>query len=94
MASNHFIKDPDAVLDYKWDWDDWLEAGESISSRTVTVASGDVTVNSSSITDSGRSVTAWLSGGAADTSNELTCHIVTDAGREDDRTIRVSIRER
>ncbi len=44
------IKDPDAVLDYVYDWrqktnrstgTDWLASGETISSATVVVVEGD-----------------------------------------------------
>jgi hypothetical protein len=44
-----FTKDPDAVLDYKFDWaaetngsgpSDWLASNETISSYVVTAAAG------------------------------------------------------
>ena len=35
-----YIKDPQAVLDYAWDWAGWLAEGESISEHTVTVPEG------------------------------------------------------
>jgi hypothetical protein len=86
-----FYKDPDAVLDYGWDWSDWLEGGEIISTYLVTVPSG-ITKDSDSKTDS--IVTAWLSGGTLGEIYTVLCHIVTDAGREDDRTIYVAIRNK
>jgi len=66
-------KDPDAVLDFKFDWKtnsngrgfaDWLDAGETITSITITAAIG-IIIDSSSITDTGTTVTVWLSGGTA-----------------------------
>lgn len=87
-----FIKDPDAVLDYKWDWSSWLESAETISSTTVTADSG-LTVDSSSITDSSTSVTAWLSGGTTNRTYDVVCHIVTSVDREDDRTIIIRCKE-
>lgn len=92
-----FSKDTSAKLDYKFDWkastngsgaSDWLEAGETITSHTVTAATG-LTVDSSALTDSATSVTVWLSGGTVNTYYDVVCHIVTSANREDDRTIRV-----
>jgi hypothetical protein len=102
MASS-FVKDPDAGLDYKFDWaastngtgsSDWLDTdnSETISSHTV-VADTGLTVDSSSLTDTNTSVTAWLSGGVDGTDYDVTCHIVTSASREDDRTITIKCRE-
>lgn len=91
--SNKFVKDPAAVLDYKFDWSDWLESGETISTRTVTAESG-ITVDSSSITDTNTSVTVWLSGGTAGVNYDVTCRIVTSASRTDERTIEIICRDR
>lgn len=57
-----FTKDPADVLDYSFDWSQWLQSGETVTGVTVTAAPG-LTVNSSSFTDT--SSTAWLSGGVA-----------------------------
>jgi hypothetical protein len=85
-----FTKDPDAVLDYEWDWSAWLGA-DTIASHTVTADSG-LTVDSSAKTAT--AVTVWLSGGTVGASYNVTCHIVTAAGREDDRTIGITVQER
>ena len=53
-------KDPSAVLDYAFDWSNWLGASETISSATVTVDAG-LTKDSQSNTTT--KVTVWLSGG-------------------------------
>lgn len=82
-----FRKDPDAVLDYAWNWTAWL-AGDTIASYTLDVPEG-LTLESDSATSS--AVTAWLSGGVAGQSYAVTCHIVTAAGREDDRTVVISV---
>ncbi len=89
MASA-FIKDPDAVLDYTFNWASWLGT-DTIASSTVTAEDG-LTVDSKSQTST--AVTAWLSGGTAKESYSVTCHIVTAAGREDDRTIGITVQER
>ena len=99
-----FPKDPNAILDYKWDFaastngtgsSDWLDTAnsETITSHTVTAETG-LTVDSSSITDTDTSVTAWLSGGTNGEAYNVTCHFVTSAGREDDRTIIIQMTER
>ena len=97
-----FTKDPQAVLDYKFDWkaltndtgsSDWLATSETISSKTVTASSG-ITVDSSSITDTNTSVTVWLSGGTVGVEYTVTCQIVTSAGRTDERTITIRVQDR
>lgn len=97
-----FLKDPDAVLDYLFDWaaltngngsTDWLSVGETITDHTITVTTG-LTVDSSALTNTATSVIVWLSGGTAGGQYDVTCHIVTSAGREDDRTIKVMCTQR
>lgn len=98
-----FIKDPDAVLDYYWDWaattnnssdnGDWLESGETISTYTVTADTG-LTKDSDEKTNSDTTIKAWFSGGTVGTEYDVVCHIVTSAGREDDRTITIRVEER
>jgi hypothetical protein len=85
-----FTHDPDAVLDYEFDWSAWLGA-DTITSHTVTAAAG-LTVDSTTATAT--AVTAWLSGGSVGASYAVACHIVTAAGREDDRTVTISVLER
>jgi len=97
-----WTKDPEAVLDFKFDWKastngrgptDWLAAGETIGTHSVTASTG-LTVDSSSVTDTNTSVTVWLSGGTAGSIYNVTAHIVTSANREDDRTITIKCEER
>lgn len=85
-----YEKDPSARLDYGWDWVDWLaEVGDTIASRTVTVTKGDVVVESSAIV--GTQVVAWVTGGTLGTEAEVTFHITTAGGRQDDRTTKLVI---
>ena len=102
MPQPQFIKDPDAVLDYKFDWkastngtgdSDWLASGETISSHTIDEDSG-ITVDSSAQTDTNTSVTVWLSGGTAGTTYAVRCEIVTSASRTDERTMKILVEER
>lgn len=96
-----FLKDADAVLDFKFDFapltngqdgaeSDWLATGETIASHTITAATG-ITVDSDSITDSNTSVTVWLSGGAAGTKYRLNCEIVTSDGRTEQRSMMIKV---
>lgn len=91
-------KDPDAVLPYLWDWSDWLaNENDTLDTVTVTVTApdGDTTpVTVDTFTNTSTTVTAWLSGGTADKKYRVTCHVVTDGGREDDRSTTVPVKER
>lgn len=93
-------KDPDARLDYAWDWSAWLVESETIIDHDVTAVSGGMTVDEpdgvaiDGTDEDDGIVTAWVSGGITGTSARLTCHVVTSDGREDDRTRTITIRER
>jgi hypothetical protein len=102
-------KDPDADLDYVWDWapltngragarTDWLASGETISSTFSVTAESGLTLGTgakaAARTDGNTSVTAWLMGGTAGQTYEVRCRITTSAGRTDDRTLRVQVVER
>jgi hypothetical protein len=86
-----FIKDPDAVLDYSFDWSAWLDVAETISSYTIDEDTG-ITVDSDS--EAAGVVTVWLSGGTAGTTYAVRCEVVTDAGRTDERTMVIKVQER
>ena len=88
--SDQFLKDPQSILDYQWNWASWLVA-DTISTATVTASSG-LTVASSSNTTT--TVTAWLSGGTIGQSYSVTCEIVTAGGRTDDRTITIVVMQK
>lgn len=84
--------DPDAVLDYRIDWSDWLSDGESISVSEWTVSGA--TKGITSFTDD--SATVWISD-ATGTEIQLANRITTDstpAGRKDERTLIIRVLSR
>lgn len=87
-----WTKDPQAVLDWAFDWSNWLAPGEVISGTPV------VTVDSGLVKDSqsntGSRVTVWLSGGTSGTTYKVACRVTTDQGRTDERTIGIRVTER
>lgn len=89
------IKDPDAKLDFGFNWRDplspWLEDDETISSYTLTIPTGLTKVSDSK---SDGLVTVWLSGGTDKTWYNVSCRITTSKGRIDERTIQIQIQER
>lgn len=87
-----FIQDPDAVLDYPFDWSTYL-AGDTIQSSTFVADDNDIVIESDAILDTEHTV-VWLSGGTKGKRYAITNHVLTTGGREDDWTIYVLVRER
>ena len=88
MANNQYTKDPSAILDWAYDWTDWLAAAETITDHTITADTG-ITVDSS--TEDTGIVTVWLSGGTAGENYKVACLVETSAGRTDERTIWIKV---
>lgn len=86
--------DWDAYLDVSWTWaedpDPWLEPDETIVNQVVTPPSG-LEVDQVGRNDDNTIVTAWVKVTDRDAVTSprasISCHIVTSAGREDDRSI-------
>jgi hypothetical protein len=91
MPVKNMKKDPDAVLDYAFDWSDWLESSETISSHVVTVDTG---ITKDSDSESSGVVTIWLSGGTHGSDYIVACKIITSLSRTDERSINIRCRER
>lgn len=85
-----FVKDPQATLDYAVDWEPWLGV-DTIQSVTWTVDAGITQANASNTTTS---ATIWLSGGTVGTKYKAVCRVTTAAGRIDERTIYVEVRDK
>lgn len=86
MAFTTYDKDPNSVLDYRWDWSTWLQASETISNHSI-VSEAGITVDSSSATTT--AVTVWLSGGTEGAAYVVTSRVVTNQGRTEDSSIRI-----
>lgn len=90
MAS--YKKDPNAILDYTFDWAQYLlPIGDVISSVTWILSSGLTKVSQSNSTTT---ASAFVSGGVVGNVETLTCRIVTTGGRTDDRSISLKIIDR
>lgn len=87
----NFLKDPESVLDYTWDWSNWLTDDDSILTSVVIVPEG--IAKDSTITDSTK-VTVWLSGGTVSTLYTLDCKIITANGRIDSRQMIIYVKDR
>jgi len=91
MSVESYLKDPDAVLDFGFDWTNWLVTAETIVTSTWTVDTG-ITENINAKTTVKTSI--WLSGGTVGTTYHATNKIVTNQGRTDERTLSIRVRNR
>jgi hypothetical protein len=85
-----FVKDPGEVKDYAIDWTAHLATSETITTSTWVVATG-ITKDSDSTTTT--VATIWLSGGSEGTEYRVTNHVVTDQGREFERSFTVNVQQ-
>lgn len=85
------IKDPQAVLDYFWDWSEWLKPNELIEEYEIIPPS---TITVESHTQLEGIVRTWLSGGTINQNAPVVCRISTNQNRIDERTIELIIRDR
>jgi len=83
-------KDPGEVLDYGFDWSEWLN-GDTIITSTWTVPTG-ITQNSE--TETTTTTTIWLSGGSFGQRYTIKNTITTAGGRTGVRSRIVVMKER
>jgi hypothetical protein len=92
-----FVKDPQAILDYTVDWTDWLK-GDTISTSSWTVSPGitvgDGTNGAAAPSKTDTKTTIWFISGTLGVDYLATNRIVTVAGRTEDRTITVTVRDK
>ena len=84
-----YLKDPDADLDYTFDWAvEYLQSGETIQSSTWVAEPPGITVGDTSHTDT--TTTVKLSGGVHGVLYRIVNHITTNINaRGDDRALYV-----
>jgi len=86
-------KDVAAILDYAFNWSDWLIPPDEIASYVITITpDGGVTNDGDG--ETGGKVTVLLSGGTLHATVKVDCAITTTEGRTDSRTIRLLITDR
>lgn len=86
-----FRKDPDALLDYKIDWQTWLGT-DTIVSAAVSAQSG-IIVASHSVSGNVSHV-IWVSAGTVSEEYTITSRIWTSAGRRNDQSFIIQIEEK
>ena len=85
-------KDPNSRLDYWWDWTDWLAPlSDEIEAAQVL---GDHGLTVETVEYDTKTVKAFISGGTVGAVAMATCRITTLAGRVEDRSIFLTIKEK
>lgn len=95
-------KDPEADLDYTFDWTDWLAAASDPPDYLLAggagaeafIEAGTSTAVVGTILHDASKVTIWVSGGEVGEQARLTCRIHTNGGRDDDRSVFLKIKSR
>ena len=87
-----YVKDPDALLDYKIDWSVWLTAsgGDFITSANASAETG-IIIKTSAATSTIH--TFFVSGGTVGVEYTITSRIHTNGGRRNDQSIVIAIEE-
>ncbi len=95
MTGGLFLKDPDAVLDYRMDWTDALAEGVALSTSTWSVSpaiAGGLEVRESAL-DGGVTV-VHLAGGVAGHVYRVSNEVTMSDGNIDGRSLVVRVEER
>jgi hypothetical protein len=90
MSVANVTKDPRAKLEYGFDWTEWL-AGNTITASDWTVESG---ITKESEAFSSTVATVMLSGGTVGKTYHVTNLITCIDGQKDERTLRITIRNK
>ena len=92
--SNSFVKDPTSVLDFIFDWSQWLAAGETLTAASCAVRGNLPAITVDHVDRTATGVTAWLAGGTVGSTYFVSCAVSTNQGRTDERSIRIIVRDR
>lgn len=95
---HRLTKDPNAILDYGFDWSEWLDADDEITASTwLTISPGTVPALAyvaGSQTFTADQTKVKLSGGKVGTTYTVTNRIETSEGLTDDRSLIIEVQER
>lgn len=97
-AKPTILKDPQAILDYTFDWTAWLDdVVDTISAVAVPVITGDdASLVMTTQTNTTKKAVIWLSGGTVGKTYKVDCKITTASvpPRSDSRSIYIKVKDR
>ena len=87
MADSYQSIDPESLLDYQYDWTDWIASGDSISARLWSVTPLNGTSPETPALTNATTAAVKISGCQLGSVYRLVEHITTANGLEADRTV-------
>lgn len=94
LGRDYTYKTPVAVLDYKWNWVDWLiMSGNDVISSFAIDTTGGITASNVTQSSPGQ-IVAFIAGGTPGVPATATCRITTTGGRTDTRRLLVNVVDR
>lgn len=82
MQSNEdWSKTPESLLDYAFDWSEWLNPTDEIKSKETIITPDGLTIKQDSTFNGVHTI--WLSGGSLSTKYKITSKITTEDGRQE-----------
>lgn len=87
-------KDPDATLDYLFDWTQYLAPITDTITDAEFIVDTPLVLDRQELDPDGKIAVAWISGGTVGETHRVTCRITTAEGRIDDRSIFLKIKEK
>jgi hypothetical protein len=91
MSVQFLVDDVTKMREYQMDWSAYLKEQDDRLVSSTWTTTGRLTLSDAAFTDQVASVYAGQ--GVPDTQVDLTNHVVTEGGREDERTIRLMLRQ-
>lgn len=91
VGKAEYVKDPDATLDYTFDWTEKLAEDEEIAEPQIIIPDGMTLLY---MEYSAKTVTVWLSGGILGYRHKITNRITTNQARTDDRSVVLKIAQK
>jgi len=88
-----FVKDPDATLDYSFDWGPWLGI-DTITASSWAIDKSGLSIIPASETFDDTTTRAFLTGGALNERYVITNQITTNGSRTDERSVEIHIKNR
>ncbi len=93
MAVAKFNKDPDARIDYVFDYTAWLE-GDAIQTSAWFIEEASPTLIIFTSSNTASTATVWLEGGTVGEKYFVVNRIETTGGRRDDHTLEVTVKDK
>lgn len=94
MAFQKYKKDPDALLDFSWNWEPYLTQMNDTIASVEFIAEDGITIDAvaTGVGFLNYITTVWLEGGTLGEDYNVVHRITTTDGRVDDRTMTIQIR--